>query len=42
MHVRGSYDEFQSLRALTQVHAFMGRISEKIDHTQQRIKGGRF
>ena len=41
MHVRGQYDEFQALRALTQVHDFMARISEKIDHHHYRIRWGR-
>lgn len=42
MHVRATYDEVQALRALTNVHAFMERLSAKIDHTHQRIKWGRF
>lgn len=30
MHVRASYDEFQALRALANVHAFMDRIAERL------------
>ena len=41
MHVRGQYDEFQALRALTQVHDFMARIAGKIDHRHHRIRWGR-
>jgi hypothetical protein len=42
MHVRETYDEFQALRALTNVHAFMERLSAKIDHRHRRINWGRF
>ena len=35
MHVRKQYDEFQALRALTRVHDFMARLTER------RIKKGR-
>jgi hypothetical protein len=42
MHVRATYDEFQSLRALTNAHAFMERIAAKINHTHQRIRWGKF
>lgn len=42
MHVRATYDEFQALRALTNVHAFMERLAAKIDHTHKRIRWGRF
>lgn len=42
MHVRAIYDEFQALRALTNVHAFMERLSAKTDHTHKRIKWGKF
>ncbi len=38
MHVRKAYDQHQALRALGQVHAFMQRISEKIDHRHHRIR----
>ena len=41
MHVRGQNDEFQALRALTQVHAFMERVAERIDHRHHRIRWGR-
>ena len=41
MHTRGQYDEFQALRALTQVHGFMSRLAEKIDHAHSRISWGR-
>jgi|ERR1700722_11876077 len=37
MHVRERYDEFQALRALTKVHAFMERLASKIDQKSQRI-----
>ena len=40
MHVRKEYDEHQALRALTKVHVFMERISEKMNHKHQRIKWG--
>ena len=40
MHVRATYDEYQALRALTDVHAFMGRIAAKIDHQHLRIRWG--
>jgi len=40
MHVRKAYDQHQALRALGQVHAFMQRISEKIDHRHHRIRWG--
>lgn len=42
MHVRANYDEYQALRALTNVHAFTERLAAKIDHTNQRIRWGRF
>ncbi len=42
VHVRAIYDEFQALRALTNVHAFMVRLAAKIDHRHQRIRWGRF
>jgi hypothetical protein len=42
MHVRASYDEFQAIRALTTVHAFMTRLAEKIDQTRQPINWGDF
>lgn len=42
MHVRATYDEFQALRALTNVHAFMDRLSAKIDHTHRRVRWGKF
>jgi hypothetical protein len=42
MHVRADHDEYQALRALTDVHGFMERLAAKIDHTNQRIKWGRF
>lgn len=42
MHDRAHYDEHQALRALTNVHAFMERLAAKIDHTNKRIKWGRF
>ena len=41
MHVRGQYDEFQARRALTQVHDFMARLAEKVDHRHHRIRWGR-
>jgi hypothetical protein len=40
MHVRKSYDEHQALRAYTKVHAFMERLSEKIDHRHHSIRWG--
>jgi hypothetical protein len=40
MHVRKEYDEYQSLRALTKVHAFMETLSSKMDHKHQRIRWG--
>jgi hypothetical protein len=39
-HLRSTYDEFQSIRALTNVQHFMNRISAKIDHTHQQINWG--
>lgn len=39
-HVRKMYDEFQAIRALTNVHAFMGRVSARIDHTHKPIEWG--
>jgi hypothetical protein len=42
MHVRATYSDFQAHRALTNVHAFMQRLSAKIDHTRQRIRWGRY
>lgn len=40
MHVRKQYDEHQSLRAYTKVHAFMERVAEKIDHKHHTIRWG--
>jgi hypothetical protein len=40
MHLRATYDEHQSLRAIRRVHDFMNRISEKIDHRHHRIRWG--
>lgn len=40
MHVRATYDEFQAVRVLTNVHAFMTRLAAKIDHTRQQINWG--
>jgi hypothetical protein len=40
MHVRETYDEFQALRALTNVHAFMERIAAKMDDRHHRIRWG--
>jgi hypothetical protein len=40
MHVRSEYDEVQSLRAMQRVHAFMERISNRIDHRHHRIRWG--
>lgn len=40
MHARATYDELQALRAYRRVHAFMDRISEKIDHRHHRIRWG--
>lgn len=40
MHVRDRYDEHQALRALTNVHHFMGRLSEKLNHKKKRIRWG--
>ena len=40
MHVRVEYDHFQSLRAYQRVHAFMERISAKIDHKHHSIRWG--
>lgn len=40
MHVRKDYDEHQALRALVKVHAFMERISDKMDHKHHRIRRG--
>jgi hypothetical protein len=42
MHVRATYDRHHSLRALTNVHDFMGRVAAKIDHRHQRIRWGKF
>lgn len=42
MHVRARYDEFQALRALTNVHDFMERLAAKIDYRHKRINWGRF
>jgi hypothetical protein len=39
-HVRVNYDEFQAIRALTNVNTFMERISVKIDHTHKTIDWG--
>ena len=41
MHVREHYDEFQAIRALTKVHAFMDRVAAKIDHTHKRVNWSR-
>ena len=38
MHVRATYDEYQAIRALTKVHAFMERMAAKIDQTNCPIK----
>ncbi len=38
MHVRSPYDEHQAIRALTKVHAFMERLSTKIDDKHCRIR----
>lgn len=40
MHVRKDYDEHQALRAMTKVHAFMERISERLNHKNNRIRWG--
>jgi hypothetical protein len=40
MHVRKDYDEHQALRAMTKVHAFMERISERLSHRNNRIRWG--
>lgn len=40
MHMRKPYDEHQALRAYTKVHAFMERVSEKIDHKHHSIRWG--
>lgn len=40
MHVRKDYDEQQTLRALVKVHGFMDRLSERIDHSHNRIRWG--
>ncbi len=40
MHVRASYDEYQAIRALTKVHAFMERLAAKLDHKDTRIRWG--
>jgi hypothetical protein len=40
MHVRALYDEHQSLRALTKVHAFMERLAARLDHKGTRIRWG--
>lgn len=41
MHVRATYDEFQALRALTMVHAFMERLAAKLSPSRARINWGR-
>ena len=40
MHVRADYDEHQAIRAISNVHAFMERISAKIDFSHHRIRWG--
>lgn len=40
MHVRKEYDEHQALRALIKVHAFLERISEKMNYKHNRIRWG--
>ena len=40
MHVRKDYDEHQALRAMTMVHAFMERISERLGFKNNRIRWG--
>jgi hypothetical protein len=40
MHVRKLYDERHALRAYTKVHAFMERLSEKIDHKHHSVRWG--
>jgi len=40
MHVRARYDQHQSLRAMTNVNAFMERLAAKIDHKHHRIRWG--
>ena len=40
MHVRTLYGEHQALRVLVKVHAFMERLSEKINHRHYRIRWG--
>lgn len=40
MHLRKEYDEHQALRALVKVHAFMERLSEKVNHKSERIRWG--
>jgi hypothetical protein len=40
MHVRAFYDQHQSLRALTKVHAFIERLATKLDHKGSRIRWG--
>lgn len=40
MHVRKQYDEHQALRAYTKVHAFMERVSERINHKHHSIRWG--
>lgn len=40
MHLRVMYDEHQSLRTIERVHAFMQRISAKIDSRHYRIRWG--
>jgi hypothetical protein len=40
MHVRADYDESQALRAIQRVHAFLERLSEKLDDRTYRIRWG--
>jgi hypothetical protein len=40
MHVRKDYDEYQALRALVKVQAFMEHISERMDYRGRRIRWG--
>jgi len=38
MHVRVSYDEFQSARALNRVREFMNRLSDRMDENGKKVK----
>ena len=42
MHVRAEYDEFQALRALTNVNHFLERLATRIDSSHKRIRWGKF